>query len=145
MATMVQNPNRLNILVIDDDQEMSNLIKSYLNDQGHSVRTCTSPLQAIFLIQMQMGGMAPEIEPFSLIISDICMPDVNGYCIAQLSKSMLRDVSTILITAFGDQNHLREALDSGADDLIVKPFSLAALDLAVARVSQKAFEKANAA
>ncbi len=37
------------------------------------------------------------------------MPEANGYSIAQLSKSMLREVPTILTTAFGDSNHLRKS------------------------------------
>ncbi len=61
---MARNPNKLNILVIDDDAEMCTLIQSHLKDQGHCVTACSSPLEAIFLMQMQMVGVHSDDGPF---------------------------------------------------------------------------------
>ncbi len=109
------------VLVIDDDEGLARLMRLQLERSGYAVQTAASGLEGIRL--------AREWEPH-LILLDVLMPDVSGW---DVYKELRRftDVPVCFTTALGEDHHVFQGLDLGADDYIIKPFSYREL---VARV-----------
>jgi len=108
---MAEHPH---ILVVDDEPQITRVLRTSLSAQGYDIRVANS------------GEMALEImkdwSP-SLIITDLSMPSVDGI---ELTRSV-RAISQIpiLVLSVRDQERQKvEALDAGADDYITKPFGM---------------------
>ena len=110
------------ILVVDDEEEIRNLLESFLTDQGYEVVLASDGNQAIELAETE----APQT-----IILDIKLPGLNGIevCKRLKEKEKTSAIPVIIITGFGD-NKL-PALDAGADDFVNKPFDMAELSVRV--------------
>ncbi|MCD6555473.1 MAG: DNA-binding response regulator [Chloroflexi bacterium] len=105
------------ILIIDDDEKLSRLVQLFLSQHGYEVHTASSGLQGLQL--------AYDLHP-DLVVLDIMMPGMDGWVVC----SRLRDVSDvpiIMLTAKDGERNVVEGLESGADDYVVKPFSMAEL------------------
>jgi DNA-binding response OmpR family regulator len=63
-------------------------------------------------------------EPFDLVLLDVMMPNMDGYAVCKELRKRGRDVPVLMLTAKGRIDDRVEGLDSGADDYLVKPFSL---------------------
>ena len=109
------------IVLIEDDVEIRRLVADALAAQGHDVESAGMALEGL---QMAVKG-APD-----LVVMDLGLPDLDG---AELLK-MIRAVSQvpiIVITARGADEVVVRTLDAGADDYLVKPFSVAQLEARV--------------
>ncbi|MBM3132400.1 MAG: response regulator transcription factor [Chloroflexi bacterium] len=104
----------MNILVVDDDPEIVSLLKRGLTYEGHAVDTASDGSGAL--------AKVAEKEP-DLIVLDVMMPGIDGI---EVSKRLRQtsDVPILLLTAKGTVADKIAGLDSGADDYLVKPFSL---------------------
>ncbi len=103
------------ILVVDDEPLVRDLLSSYLSSSGYDCETASSGLEA--LDKLRQG-------PVSLVIADICMPELNGL---QLLDSLSReypDTAAIMITAVADMETAIGTMKQGAYDYITKPFNL---------------------
>lgn len=112
------------ILVVEDDSEMRELICEFLEARGFRLsifRSASCALEAICM--MSEKGR----DHFDLVISDINMPQMDGFEFLKLSKSAIPSLPVILITAFGNQATERAALNEGAAAFLNKPFSLSKL------------------
>jgi DNA-binding response OmpR family regulator len=109
------------ILVADDDSELRNLLKFYLVKQGFEVTVCTNATEALGAVE---GGAA-----FDLLLSDVMMPGMDGYHLAQAFNEKLgKACPKILLMTSRDLDKERGvAMMSGSDDTIQKPFKLADL------------------
>jgi DNA-binding response OmpR family regulator len=101
------------ILVVDDEEKIVEVVKSYLEHSGYQVHGAYNGNQAI-----QMFG---KIDP-SLIILDLMLPDMSGEEICKAIRKQSR-VPIIMLTAKVEENDILKGLDMGADDYITKPFS----------------------
>lgn len=111
-----------NILVIDDEKNIVDVVKSYLEQNCYNVYTAFTGKQAF----KQLDKVVP-----SLVILDLMLPDVSGEEIcARIRKKS--SVPIIMLTANAKDEDIINGLDIGADDFITKPFSPKQL---VARVS----------
>lgn len=112
------------IAVIEDDPDLSLLIKYNLEREGFEVKTF--PRASDFFNSLQK-------ESYDLVLVDIMLPDFDGYRIAKFMKSRpdLKDVPLIFITAKGAEEDKLKGFELGADDYITKPFSIKEL---VARI-----------
>jgi DNA-binding response OmpR family regulator len=102
------------VLVVEDEAEIREAMRRGLVEQGHAVATCPTGLEAL--------QMVIDLEP-DVVLLDLGLPDVDGLQVLR----MVRGVSpapVIVITARDDDPTIVEALDSGADDYVVKPFGL---------------------
>ncbi len=110
------------ILVVDDDQHISDLLESFLKNEGYEVVLATDGNEALDLV---------ETENPQVIILDIKLPGLNGIevCKRLKEKEKTRSIPVIVITGYGD-NKL-EALDAGADDFVDKPFDMAEISVRV--------------
>ena len=101
------------IMVVEDDVALSRLISDILSDDGQAVRVFHDPFRAV----AEFGN-----EPFSLVITDVKMPGMDGIEVLDQVKRINPHVPVIIITAHATVDVSVQALRKGADDLITKPF-----------------------
>ncbi len=101
------------ILIIDDDIELTNLIKKFLENHKFKVSSFTNPLPALKKINQK--------HTFDLIILDITLPEMDGF---QVLREIRKDslVPIIMLTARGEVSDRIVGLELGADDYMPKPF-----------------------
>lgn len=104
------------ILIVEDKEAISNLIKVNLTAEGYDC-TCAYDGEA--------GADCIEKENFDLILLDIMLPKINGYELLEYIKTIGTPV--IFLTAKGTLNDRIKGLKLGADDYIVKPFQIGEL------------------
>lgn len=100
------------ILVIDDDKNILEIVKLYLNKEGYSVKTGERGDTALSLFN--------EVKP-ALVVLDVMLPGADGWSVLHQIREG-SDVPVIMLTAKGDTLDRVQGLDLGADDYIVKPF-----------------------
>ncbi len=116
------------ILVVDDDPEITSLIKRALVYEGYTVDTAGDGSEAL--------SKALDREP-DLVILDIMMPGIDGI---EVSKRLREagDVPILMLTAKGTVADRVAGLDAGADDYLVKPFSIDELNARVRALLRRA-------
>lgn len=112
------------ILVVEDDQAIAQMIRLILTKQGHVLRHVASGEQAMGVL----GQWLPD-----LIISDIMMPGMDGFAMAELlqKNAVTRNVPIIFVTAMSQLENLNHGLNLGAVDYITKPFRALELEARV--------------
>jgi len=100
------------ILVIEDDQAIRTAVQRGLRERGHAVATAATGL----------AGLEHVLHESPLVVLlDLGLPDVDGLALISMIRAA-SDVPIIVITAQDDDPTMIKALDSGADDYVVKPF-----------------------
>lgn len=101
------------ILVVDDEIQITRVLRASLSAQRYDVRTANDPEEALRVIE--------EWHP-DLIVTDLVMPGMSG---VELCRAVRRTSRTpILVLSVREQENAKiEALDAGADDYVTKPFS----------------------
>lgn len=115
------------IVIVEDDPHIRRLAADALASTGHHVETAAAALEGLKLV------LASKPD---LVILDLGLPDLDG---AELLR-MLRAVSgvaVIVATAREGDEHVVAALDAGADDYLVKPYSIAQLEARVRAVLRR--------
>lgn len=105
------------ILVVEDEEKIMNVVKSFLESKG------------FFVITAENGRKAIEIfdrENISLVLLDLMLPEISGEEVCRSIRKKSR-VPIIMLTAKSDETDMLKGLGLGADDYITKPFSLKAL------------------
>ena len=105
--------NSINILVVDDEIEICNLIKSALKKQGYAVTVRNNAIDI----------SKEELNKFDLILLDVMMPTVDGFTLCRYILDEV-DCPIIFITAKTMEEDILEGFSIGADDYIKKPFSI---------------------
>jgi len=100
------------VLVIEDDEGLSNIIRIQLERAGYEVRTAHLGQKGL--------DIAREWDP-DLILLDVLMPDMDGWTVFDALREFTT-VPILFITALGTDGQIRHGLELGADDYIVKPF-----------------------
>jgi len=103
----------LTILVVEDDESLSEALEDTLKIAGYRVRTAENGLLALRQL---------EDEPVDLIISDINMPKMDGHSLLKKVRAQFPDIPMILMTAYGTIQQAVDAMRDGAVDYMVKPF-----------------------
>jgi DNA-binding NtrC family response regulator len=116
------------ILIVDDEEMIRNLLVRRLTDEGYFCETASNGTDALDFL---------EKDDYSLIISDIIMPRLDGLELLKIMKAVNSRVLVIIITGYAEIETAMEAMHLGAYDFIVKPLNL---DLVVNTV-KKALEK----
>jgi DNA-binding response OmpR family regulator len=100
------------ILVVEDEKNIADIVKAYLEREGYGVSTADTGEAAMGLLK----------EGFDLIILDLMLPDIQG---EELCSLIRRDseVPIIMLTAKSGEEDRVKGLGMGADDYVVKPFS----------------------
>ena len=121
--------NKFQILVVEDDAPVRNLITNTLKANGYRFLTAVNGENAV----METASHNPDI-----ILLDLGLPDIDGVEVISRIRSW-SNVPIIVISARSEDSDKIEALDSGADDYLTKPFSVEEL-LARLRVTQRRLE-----
>jgi DNA-binding response OmpR family regulator len=113
------------ILVVEDDPDIADLIRHYLEKSGHAVQMLGSGAAVL----PKVRGERPD-----LIVLDLMLPGLDGLMVCQALRSdpLTAAIPIIMVTARGDEADRIAGLELGADDYVTKPFSAKEL---VARVS----------
>jgi DNA-binding response OmpR family regulator len=108
--------NRKRILVVDDDPELLQLVRVLLSRIGVEVITVENATQAA---QMLRTPPLPD-----LLILDLMLPDVSGVeFLGQMrAKAAFDGIPVLVLSALIDPDHIRQALDAGADRYLTKPY-----------------------
>jgi DNA-binding NtrC family response regulator len=113
------------ILVVDDESEMRSALSHALTRNGFSVESAASGMEALVKIKK---------DPFSLVITDIKMPEMSGMEVLGAVKKLTTGIPVIVITAYGSIHNAVEAMQAGAADYLLKPFSFETLNATVKKV-----------
>lgn len=101
------------ILVVDDEQGLCNMMSAILVDDGYRVTAETDPVAAMKRF---------VVEPFSLVITDVKMPGMDGLEVLEQVKERNKATPVIMITAYATVEMSIQALRNGAFDILTKPF-----------------------
>ncbi len=114
------------VLIVEDSPTQAERLRRLIAAAGYRVRLATNGRHALELI---------AVAKPQLIVSDIIMPEMNGYelCRALKADPALSDIPVILVTALNDSKDIIRGIESGADNFIRKPYSEAYL---LNRISQ---------
>jgi adenylate cyclase len=102
------------ILVVDDDLDNRNLLKVYLEAEGHDVAEADTGEKALDFIRSQ---------PVALVLLDVMLPGLSGFDVCRRIKRDPQTAATpvLMVTALGDTDSRAKAFDSDADEFIAKP------------------------
>ncbi len=103
-----------NILVVDDELQITRVLRTTLSGYGYNVRTAGDGVEALDV----MRQWTPD-----LVITDLSMPNMGGLELCRKIRSS-STVSIIVLSVRGEEDPKVEALDSGADDYVTKPFNM---------------------
>ena len=101
------------ILLIEDEQSVSTVIKGYLEKEGYKVQSVQTGLRGLDVF---------KTADFKLIILDLMLPDISGEEVCKIIRQT-SDVHIFMLTAKGSLNDKIEGLTIGADEYLIKPFS----------------------
>ncbi len=109
------------ILVVDDESQITRVLKTALTARGYLVRTASNGIEALDVFQQ----WRPD-----LVITDLAMPEMTGVDLCREVRNSA--VTPILVLSVRNQDEVKiQALDAGADDYVTKPFSIQELEARV--------------
>ncbi|HJB50931.1 MAG TPA: response regulator transcription factor, partial [Candidatus Anaeromassilibacillus stercoravium] len=118
------------LLVVEDDRELNKAVCSYLNQNGYKAEGCLSANEAY---DAMYGGTL-----FDLIISDIMMPEVDGFEFAKTVREIDQEIPILFMTARDDFASKQRGFKAGIDDYMVKPIDLDELLLRIEALLRRA-------
>jgi DNA-binding response OmpR family regulator len=101
------------VLMIEDDEALSEMVAEYLGEAGYAVRTSGQASSGLDLIQK---------EDFDALILDVMLPDLDGFEVCRRVRAQ-SDLPILMLTARGDETDRIVGLELGADDYLPKPFN----------------------
>ena len=117
------------ILVVEDDRDLNRSVCSFLNQSGYRAVGCLSANEAYDALYENM---------FDLIISDIMMPEIDGFEFAKTVRSQNDNIPIIFMTARDDFASKQRGYRAGIDDYMVKPIDLDELFLRIGALLRRA-------
>ena len=113
------------ILVIEDEEDLNQTLSFNLENEGYKVTSALKGSEALEILE--------NAPPPDLVILDLMLPDMPGLDICRhiRSKDSLKNISVIIVTAKGEEVDRVVGFELGADDYIVKPYSVRELMLRI--------------
>lgn len=102
------------ILIVEDELQLARLMELELDHEGYAVKVSHNGREALGLLQE---------EEFDLVLLDIMLPEMDGVEVCRRLREF-SDIPVIMVTARDAVPEKVEALDTGADDYITKPFAI---------------------
>jgi len=122
----------LRVLVVDDDPDIVEVLKTFLVSRGYTVETANGGPEGLKTL---------DSGPFDLIITDIAMAGINGFQLLKTARERFPQSGIVLMTAYDERYPLSQALSAGADGYISKPFTLKKFSLIFERAYWKALSR----
>jgi len=101
------------ILIVDDEPALLDLASEILNQQGYRTVCAENANEALALLKM---------DSFDLMLSDVIMPDINGYQLAAMVQKAYPEIKIQLVSGFSDERHLNSGSSRLHEELISKPY-----------------------
>jgi putative two-component system response regulator len=117
------------VLVIDDEQIVRDLMVEILQEAGYRAESASTAERGLELLKE---------DSITVVVSDIVMPGLSGLELLEAVRLSRPSLPIVLVTGAGTFNNLSEAIARGADGLVMKPFSHAELERAVATALDRA-------
>src|SRR5258707_5443232 len=102
------------ILVVDDEPQLTRVLRTGLKSHGYDVRTAADGLSGL----ETFNDWHPD-----LVITDLSMPNMNGLELCRRLR-LISQIPIIVLSVKGEEKAKVEALDAGADDYVTKPFGI---------------------
>ena len=117
------------ILVVDDEEDLCDILKFNLENEGYEVETANSAEEALKM----------DLTKFHLLLLDVMMGEISGFKMAKMLKQVreTRDIPIIFLTARDTENDAVTGFTLGADDYISKPFSLREVQMRIKAVLRR--------
>lgn len=119
----------VNILVVEDDERLNKLVCTYLSDSGFSAKGCLCASDAYEAMYNSL---------YDLIISDIMMPEIDGFEFAETIRRANKHIPILFMSARDDLPAKQKGFRLGIDDYMVKPLELDELLLRVKALLRRA-------
>lgn len=117
------------LLIVEDDKELNGIVCNYFENNGYEVCGCFNGAQALREF---------ESQEFDLILSDIMMPEIDGFSLVEKIRSKNTQIPIIFMTARDDKFSKQLGYKIGVDDYIVKPFDIDELVLKIGAMLRRA-------
>ncbi len=117
------------ILVVEDDRELNKTICAFLNQNGYESTGCLNANEAYDAMYLKV---------FDMIVSDIMMPEIDGFEFAKTVRELNAEIPILFITARDDLSSKQKGFRLGIDDYMVKPIDLDELLLRMGAVLRRA-------
>ena len=117
------------ILVVDDEPDVEALFRQQFRRELRAGRFAMEFAQSAPMALQRITNVGDE--PLILILSDINMPGMSGLELLPKAKAVRPDVPIIMITAYGDAETKRRALENGAEALLTKPIDFGTLRIEI--------------
>jgi len=115
----------MKVLLLEDDLALNDIVSEHLEDKGFDVTVAFSGDEALdYLID----------EKYDFALLDINTPNMSGLEVLRTIREYKNNTPIIMITAYQDTKHLKEAFENGGDDYIKKPFDLEELDQRINKI-----------
>lgn len=119
----------IHILVIDDDEKLNRTICKWLNDVGFEAKGVLNAKDAFEEMYNSL---------YDLIISDIMMPEMDGFAFAEKVREVNKHIPILFVSAKDDLPSKQKGFQIGIDDYMVKPIELAELEMRVRALLRRA-------
>ena len=119
----------INILVVEDDVKLNQLVCTYLNNSGFNTKGCLCANEAYEAMYNNL---------FDMIISDIMMPEIDGFEFAETIRKVNKHIPILFMSAKDDLPSKQKGFRLGIDDYMVKPLELDELLLRVRALLRRA-------
>ena len=116
------------ILVVDDDDLSRSYLSEALQRSGYSVDNASDGQEAVSMTDKQY---------YDMVFLDMRMPRMNGLKVLERVKKASKETIVVMMTAYGSIESAVEAMQKGAYDYIIKPFSLENIELLLKRVQER--------
>lgn len=116
------------ILIVEDDGDIRELLKNFLQDAGYETAEARNGLEAVDVVSK---------GAYDLILLDLMIPKIDGFAVCELIRRQSR-VPIIMLTALSGEEEQIRGLDLQVDDYITKPFSMPILIRKIAAVLRRA-------
>lgn len=128
-AITVGGNRMIKILVVEDDIKLNQIVCNHLNRNGFMAMSCLNPKEAYDLMYNDL---------YDLIISDIMMPEIDGFEFAETVRKLNKIIPILFMTAKDDMMSKQKGYNAGIDDYMVKPIELDELILRVRALLRRA-------
>lgn len=122
---MTSKPRKERILIVDDSPDTLDILQQNLSSRGHVVAGVPGASEALELLAR---------ENFDLVLTDMKMPGMNGIDLTRAVRERYPDIEVMMITGYATVESAVEALKTGAEEYLAKPFTDEELFAAVERV-----------
>lgn len=120
----------MRILIAEDEKDLNSIITRQLTNEGYSVDSCENGADAIRIL---------SYTDYDAVVLDIMMPKADGFEVLRSLRSAGKSVPVLFLTARDSISDRVKGLDSGANDYLVKPFSLEELSARIRAMTRSAF------